>query len=222
METVDTDKIDFRELGIPEHMVDQAKAELEKFATENEAEYASHVSPAGTMGVCPLLDQKRLAWLIPDLAIEAGRGCAFDRVLIRQIPMLSRTRGDKFDTHFGGGLIAKSDKSKEVEERAAPRGVIVGAGLSALDALRSHGIDIGHTVVFLKNTVHRIQCDMVASKWEWLSVCHIHDIVHSEELAWELKCGRAKVEFVFEFGQHRYVDATGSKNPIQPIDDESM
>ncbi len=222
MDTVDTDKIDFRELGVPEHLIDEVKANLEKEAVAEQAAFLEKMSPPGSLNIPPLLEEKRWAWLIPDAAIEAGRGCAFDRILVRQIPMLSKTRGDKFDTHFGGGLIAKSEKSREVDERAAPRGVIVGAGMTALDSLRSHGYDIGHTIMFLKNTVHRVQCDMIASQWQWLSVCHIHDIIHSEELAAALKSGRGKIARDLK-GLHHYVGSDGEpRRPIAPIDDESM
>ncbi len=220
METVETDNIDFKAMGVPEHLIPQAKAEVEKFATELEKATLEKVSPKGTLRICELLDEKRLAWLIPDAAIEAGRGCLFNRILVWQIPMLSKVRGDRFDTHFGGGLIAKSDKDREGDQRGAPRGVIVGAGLGALDCMRSHGVDIGHTVKFLKHTVHRVQVDMIAMQWQWLSICHIHDLIHSEELAADLKSGRS--EILEADGRHYYCDEDGTREPVQPVDDESM
>lgn len=100
------------------------------------------LAPRGTFNIPMLLDERRFEYGIPN-------GCfdhfpAFDKVYIWQITMQERR------TYSDGGAILKPDAVVASDRNTAPRGVLVAAGLQALDALRSTGIDVGHIVRFKK------------------------------------------------------------------------
>lgn len=182
--------------------------------TAYEEELKKQVSPKGALGLPPLLDKKRLEWLIPDSAFDAAYGTLYDRILVYKIPMLVKTRRD--DKTYGGGLIVKPDIGREREQREAPRGIIVGAGLKALDALRSNGVDIGHTVVYIKTSVWSVPNMYVAGKWERLEVLRDGDLIYSEDLSEAVKSKACRLVRTGE-GQHIYEDVDGKAwDPVMP------
>jgi hypothetical protein len=190
---VDLETVDLAAMGVPAHLVDATRERLTKFATTYEGALERHIAAPGTFNLPALLEEKRLEWKIPDGAFRVAGGVVYDRILIWQIPhyALKREDGDKFGG--AGGQLYKSDQTKEKETREAPRGIILGAGLKALDSLRSHGIDIGHTVLFCKNTVYSIKVDYIAGKDERVSLARETDIVASEELAAQMASGERQV-----------------------------
>lgn len=191
-EMVDIDKLDFKAMGVPDHKVDEAKKRMLSYVGDIAKETVAKMSPPGTLGLPPLLEKRRLEWEIPDGVFRTAPGGLFDRILIWQIPLLAKSKAE--DATFGGGLIHKSDQSRDKEQREAPRGVIVGAGLQALDWLRSHGVDLGHIVYFAKNTVYAIQVDYTAGKWDRVSIARGGDLILSEDLAKAICSGEVKVE----------------------------
>lgn len=191
--------------------------ELRKNMAEESAyeeELRKQVSPAGALGLPPLLDKKRLEWLIPDSAFAAAFGTLYDRILVYKIPMLVKTRAE--DKTYGGGLIVKPDVGREREQREAPRGVIVGAGLKALDALRSNGVDVGHTVVYIKTSVWSVPNMYVAGKWERLEVLRDGDLIYSEDLSDAVRSKACRL-VRNEEGVHFYEDVDGKRwDPVMP------
>jgi hypothetical protein len=191
--------------------------ELRKVIEEesaHEEELKKQCSPAGTMGLPPLLDARRCEWLIPDGAFDAAFGTLYDRILVYQIPMLVKTRGQ--DSTYGGGLIVKPAQGREREQREAPRGIIVGAGLKALDSLRSNGVDLGHIVTFIKTSVWSVPIAYVAGKWERLQVLRDGDLIYSEDTTLAVKA-RAAHLVRLDDGTHVYQDAEGKRwNPVMP------
>jgi hypothetical protein len=67
---------------------------------------------------------------------------AFDRIAVVVVPEDLATR----ETYAKDGLIVKPEAKKVDEAKISARGVIVGAGLGALDVMRSHGMELGHIV----------------------------------------------------------------------------
>src|SRR5690349_8585987 len=100
-----------------------------------DAAVLEHMSPMHKpLGLGPLVEQKRWRYGIPDEAFF-NQCAAFNKVLVSQIPE------EESDT-YEGTVILKTEVTKKRELVEAPRGVIVSAGLQALDELRSNGIDI--------------------------------------------------------------------------------
>ena len=140
----------------------------------SEADIAKHFAPAGTLGLPPLLDEKRCRYGIPN---EAWSGQAmFNKILVWQVPI------DESIT-YGSGIIQKTDAARRRELMEAPRGVIVSAGLVALDELRSHGADIGHTVTFTHLAPFRKYLGTICGREASLVILHAADVFASEELA---------------------------------------
>lgn len=149
------------------------------------AEMAPHIAPAGTMGLPKLLDDRRLEYDIPNGAFWGD--AVFDRVLVYQI---DRARGDKFEN----SLLHRPDISKAREREECPIGIVVSAGLSALDSLRSHGIDLGHKVLFVHLAPFRFQCDTVDGKPVYVLVLRAGDIIASQDLLKQRNSGEVKIE----------------------------
>lgn len=173
-------------------------------------EIEANFSPPGALGLPKLLEEKRIKYAIPDSAW--GSQAVFNKILVWQIPV------DHSDT-YGGGLIAKTEVQKKRELSEAPRGVIVSAGLQALDELRSHGVDVGHTVYFTHLAPFRKRLPSIAGREPSLVILHSGDVFDSEELAQNLKARRCRIinkETPEGILQHFFCDENGKVwNPIQ-------
>jgi hypothetical protein len=168
----------------------------------------------GTMGLPKLLDAKRVKYGIPASAWSSQ--AVFNKILVWQLPI------DEAAT-YGGGLIVKTDERKARERNEAPRGVIVSAGLQALDELRSHGVDIGHTVHFTHTAPFRKRLPSIAGKEPSLVILHSGDIFDSEELADNLRARKCRIvdRVVNGVTEHFYCDENGkSWTPAQDVPSE--
>lgn len=163
------------------------------------------------LGLGRLVEEKRWKYGIPDEAFF-NQYPAFNRVLVVQIPE------DESDTYGESGLI-KTEIAKKRDLVEAPRGIIVGAGLQALDELRSNGIDIGHTVGFVRLAPFRRPYATIAGERVSLVVLVSGDIVDSEDLGANLRARKVRiVPKANEEGTmiHTFVDENGkSWNPVE-------
>lgn len=133
------------------------------------------LAPAGTYNIPMLLEERRLTYGIPNGAFESWP--AYDKVYIYQIPLNERT------TYTAGGAIIKPEARIAHDRNTAPRGIIVSAGLAALDSLRSTGIDIGHIVRFKKFSPFIQPVGEIDGVEITVMVIRDGDIVSSEDLA---------------------------------------
>lgn len=145
----------------------------------------SHMSPAGTLGLPKLLEEKRWRYGIPDEAFF-NQQAVYNKVLVAQIPE------EETDTYAGTNII-KTETTKKRELVEAPRGVIVSAGLQALDELRSNGVDVGHTVGFTRLAPFRRPFASIGGERLSLIVLHAGDVIDSEDLAQALRARRCRV-----------------------------
>jgi len=159
------------------------------------------MSPPGALGLPPLLEAKRLKYQITDGAFRVHP--AFDRILVFQI---SEHEGET----FGGGAIIMAPTVAKREEVETPRGVIISAGLLALDHLRSNCIDIGHTVYFVQNAPWRIRVDVNRGHLFHVMVLRDGDLIGSEDTQEALRKGNLKVTYNKDTGQHVYADPDGN------------
>lgn len=159
-----------------------------------------------SIGLGPLVDKKRWQYGIPDMAFF-NQSPAFNRVLVAQIPEV----GEESETYAGTNII-KTEVTKKRDQVEAPRGIIVGAGLQALDELRSNGMDIGHTVGFTRLAPFRRRAGIIAGQPILLIVLVAGDIVDSEDLGYHLKQRSCRiVAKPNEEGVmiHQFIDANG-------------
>jgi hypothetical protein len=152
-----------------------ARRRAEKAAQEESA-LRKHISPKETPPVPmpKLLNERRHQYLIPDEAFEYA--AMFDRVLVWQV---SRFEGET----YGNSLIVMPDSTKENERNRACLGIVVAAGLRALDEIRSHGADLGHLVAHARNVIFRLPFATIGGKDCHLIVLTAGDIIASCDLA---------------------------------------
>lgn len=135
------------------------------------------LKPLGFYNIPELLDKRRLEYGIPNGAFESFP--TFDKVYIYQIPL----PGQGKSTYTEGGMILKPEQTKSAERRTAPRGIVISAGLQALDSLYSTGIEIGHIVRFKKLSPFIMPVAEIKGKWFEVYVVRDGDIEASEDLA---------------------------------------
>jgi len=169
----------------------------------------ARMSAKGALGLPALLDARRLEYGITDAAFD--RQAVFDRVFVWQIAM---QKGDK----YAGSSIHMPESVQQKEKNKAPQGIIVSAGLKALDQLRSHGVDLGHRVLFAHTAPYHIRYDVIDGQDHHLIILLAGDIIGSEDLATNLKSREVRylarrTETAVE---HTFID--GSGNPWLPAD----
>lgn len=177
--------------------IEAQRLQLERAIKENFAD-------PGALGLSPLLEAKRVKYGIPNSAWS--NQAAYNKILVWQIPL------EESDTYGQAGVILKTDARKGKELTEAPRGVIVSAGLRALDELRSNGLDLGHTIYFTHLAPYRLRLPMVAGKEPTLVILHSGDVFASEDLASSLKSGECKIvakDNADGVTEHFYCDANG-------------
>lgn len=177
--------------------------ELDKKARAEEDErIRAKISPPGSLGLPPLLDIRRIQLRIVDSYFQ--RRALYDRILIFQIaPEFARKKT------FGDTSIVMPEDTADRHTKDTPRGVVISAGLRALDAMRANGVDLGHVVQFARMSPYRIIVDVVNAKEQAAIVARVGDLIASEDLAQSIREGLTRVEYNEETRQHHFVDEGG-------------
>lgn len=142
----------------------------EERAAKLKAEAMEHISPIGSppCRMPRLLNERRERYLIIDEMFQYP--AMYDRILVHQV---SRHAGET----KGGGKIIMPDATRDREKDSANLGIIVSAGLRALDELESNGSGVGHLIAFVQWSVYRIPIATIGGKDWWLLVLKAGDIV---------------------------------------------
>lgn len=152
-----------------------SQGQIAQMQAESEAIRRRRAAP-GVLRLPELLDARRIEYGIPDGAFRAQ--ATFDRVYVYQIADACLT-GET----YGDTRIVRPQAEQSSSIRRAPRGILVSAGLQALDQLHSHGVQVGHIVNFLQLVPWQIQCDIIEGKSYSVLVMRSSDIIGSEDLA---------------------------------------
>ena len=145
-----------------------------------------NVSPPGAIpNISPLLEARRLKYQLPDQFFAAYP--ANNKVYVFQIE-------DEEEGKYGGkdGVIHMPDQVKERRAEAAPKGIIVGAGLKAMDHMYANGYWIGHVVSFICMNPWRKPIATVGGKALHVMVMTAGDICDDYDLSACLKDGVVK------------------------------
>jgi len=172
-------------------------------------------SKPGTLGLPPLLDQRRWEHLIPD---GAFREQAFnDRIFIYQIGRVDKGI-DEGDLHkpakretWGNTSIEMPQQSRDYQKHETPRGILVSAGICALESFHSQGIDLGHIVGFIRNAPWAKEVEYVGAKPVHLLMMNAGDITGSEHLRANLQSGKVQYKFFEDINEYRFVDENGKQ-----------
>lgn len=169
-----------------------------------------HMSPPGTLNLPTLLEARRLEMGLPDdyFTIDA----VYQRVFLKQLKPREFGEG-KYGTT--GILMIPAVESREGKE--APRGVIVSAGIDALDYLISHGMELGHIVQFCEEAPYGIRVGIPGGYEQKVIVIDVGDIIASEDLAVARNAGDLSVVCDDDDGnKHKMVKRDGSSwTPIK-------
>lgn len=173
-------------------MADRMKAESDKLRTA--------MSPKGELNLPPMLDERRLAYGIPDSAFKVQP--IFDRCIVWQLP-------PEQDTFSADSKILMPDTTKARQQEENPRCLLLAAGPAALDALESNGVFLGHIVMIIDMAPFSAKSDIRDGKEERVTIVSCTDVVGSEDLRDSLRRGHMKF---------RVVDAGGGKYRYGVVD----
>jgi hypothetical protein len=139
---------------------------------DKSGEWAKYISPPGFLEDIRLEDA-RLKYGIPDSVF--GVEALFDRIFVWQLP---RVFGDVIE----GTTLIKPETTRQREEEGTPRGVVVSAGLKALDNLRSNGVELGDVVNFIRLSPWKLTMQEIRGVEVNVLILRDGDLIASEEL----------------------------------------
>lgn len=164
------------------------------------AEKRKFMSGPGELGLPPLLDARRLEYGIPDMCFQVQ--ASYDRVYVHQV---AQEDGDTYH----GGVILKPENIKRAERFMAPQGIIVSAGLKAMDHLTSNGMGLGHMIWFIRQSPWRIVAGHVLGEEQQVMVMHSSEIVGSFDTAKKLRERKLRTRYNRDEAQHELIDEDG-------------
>ena len=186
---------------------DHVRHHAERALKESNAMRACMSEP-GALKLPPLLEARRLEHGITDGAFR--RQPIYDRIYVHQVSEY----GDK----AGGHESLVINPEAQGEEHSCPQGILVAAGLGALDALRAHGVELGHMCSFVRQAPFRREVDRHDGYRWYVLVFHAGDLIDSQELREALFNGEMSIEFVVPGQQHMLVHKDGTKTaPVSPF-----
>lgn len=144
--------------------------------------------PIAASNAIPPLLMKRMLEL--DIPAWPGQAC-FERVIVYKIP----DEASAGETFAADGVIIKPDNRRETDKDRSPRGIIVSAGLAAMDVLVSNGMEIGELVWFSPHVPYRFEVGKRAdgAKLEFYFM-NVGDIVLSEDILQRVVDEKLKLE----------------------------
>jgi hypothetical protein len=179
-----------------------------------ENEIRSHMKPRGELGLDPRLDDVRLKYGIPDGAF--AQQPLYERVFVYQV---DRVAGEKFEN----SLLFRPDVTKARDREEAPMGILIAAGLGALDVMASHGLELGDIVYFMKLAPLRIQCDTVGGHPRYILALKVGDLAAGVDLQQRLRSGELRIapqtssEDGSQVIRHTLVADGKSVKPVDPF-----
>lgn len=186
-------------------------AELEKAIRRTE-QIKERMSPPGALKLPPLLEAHRLKYGIPDGAFKSQ--ALFDRIHVFPIDF---GEGEAVEKTSGG--LWKPNTTKLRDKQEGNRGVIISAGLTAMDRLMSHGVEIGDVVVTNKNVPFARRCEEISEHVMFYLVMRDADLASDETLVERIRAGEVRITDVGgpEAYSHQLADADGHVKKKQSV-----
>jgi hypothetical protein len=168
------------------------------------------MSPKGSLNLPALLEKRRWAYGITDGAFKIQP--IFDRIFVHQIS----EHGEMAGGQDGKIILTTIGERRDKEE--APMGILLAAGPTALDALASHGIELGHICSFLKISPYRYEVDRYQGKSFYMLVQQVGDLTGSIDLRADLRAGKVRMDYDAENREHIITDKKGKRwKPRKPF-----
>ncbi len=182
--------VETTDVPVPEGADSQFLARVTEVAEKSMQARLDKMSPVGALRLrSRLLERRRLEHRITDAHFKCQ--AAFDHIYVKQIEG-PETAGDS------GSPIFLTDVAQTRERQNTFKGIIVSAGLKALDELRSNGIDLGHEIWFVKHVSARFEVETVDGRMEYLLCLAVGDIKGSVDMAAALREGELEIEAAFD------------------------
>lgn len=165
-------------IALIDHELERAKVRTALLKTR--------MSPAEDLRLPPLLERRRQQYGIPDgvFKVEA----TWDRIIVFPIDLFD---GEQAEKTTGGLWKPTTTKQRDLQE--GHRGVLISAGLSAMDRLASHGYELGHIVHTNKNVPFARRCEQFEAFEVFYLAMREADLLGSEDLREQLRTGEAKI-----------------------------
>jgi len=176
--------------------IDLVDHELEKAKKRTEL-IRAHMSPPGALRLPPLLEKHRLKYGITDGALASQ--ALFDRIHVFPI---DGAEGDRIEKTSGG--IFKPAITKLKDKQEGNRGVLISAGLTAMDRLMSHGVQLGDVVVTNKNVPFARRCEEISDQVLHYLVMRDGDLASSETLMERIRAGEQCITDAGDDGSYQH------------------
>jgi len=156
---------------------------------------------------------ERLTRRVHEFKIPAWPGQAlYERVLIFKIPEAS-TASDEIDIGDGKKLV-KPETRVGVDVSRCPRGIIVSAGLRAMDIMRAQGMELGELIWFAPHVPFRFVVKQRSGQDDEFSFMNVGDIILSEDVLGRLTppndekgniTGKPEMQVVFNQRSNQFI-----------------
>lgn len=185
------------------HLVDDSRELLRKAKA-----LQSRQAKPGTLGLPALLEERRLSHIIPDGAFKEA--ATFDRIFVYQIGRKDLAEGET-DEKYGDTGIYMPQQVRDYKKMETPRGIIISAGLDALEHLHSNGMDLGHIVGFIRNAPWAKEVEFFEGAAIQMYIMRSGDLTGSEDLQANLRAGKVRYIWDMDTKEYLFVDETGKQ-----------
>ncbi len=143
------------------------------------------MSPPGALRLPEKLEAARLKHGIPDGFFRVAAG--FDRIFVFPI--------DPFDADekLPGSFLYRPELTQQKDLQEGYRGVLISAGLTAMDRLMSHGYELGDIVMTNKNVPFARRMELIEGKPMFVLVMRDGDLAGNETLQADILAGKRRV-----------------------------
>jgi hypothetical protein len=143
------------------------------------------MSPPEALGLSPKLEAARQKHGIPDGFFRTAAG--FDRIFVFPLDPFDQ------DEKIPGTMLYRPQLTKQKDLQEGYRGVLISAGLTAMDRLMSHGYELGDIVMTNKNVPFARRVEQLEGFDMFVLVMRDGDLAGNETLQEDIRAGRRRV-----------------------------
>jgi hypothetical protein len=145
----------------------------------------ARMAPPGALRLPPKLEAARLKHGIPDGFFRACAG--FDRIFVFPLDPFDQ------DEKIPGSSLYRAQLTKQKDLQEGYRGVLISAGLTAMDRLMSHGYELGDIVMTNKNVPFARRVEQLEGFDMFVLVMRDGDLAGNETLQADIVAGKRQV-----------------------------
>jgi hypothetical protein len=168
------------------------------------------MSPPEVLKLPPKLEAARQKHGIPDGFFRYAAG--FDRIFVFPIDPFDDEKSDA--PKIPGSFLYRPEVTQKRDMQEGFRGVLISAGLTAMDRLMSHGYELGDIVMTNKNVPFARRVEQLEGFDMFVLVMRDGDLAGNETLQEDIRAGRRRVVDVGEdyVYSHQIAERDGAGN----------